>query len=408
MDLYSKPIADVTYADIQAFLDAKHPESRILDYKGAWTEHPVRVMAAFANTDGGIMLVGVDEEDKTGRPLTPPTGVDMGEGEDAIKRQVESAAYDGVYPPLFPEVQVCRKTDDPDRAVVLVRVAESHETPHWTDDRQRVYVRVQSQNRFGERQAHPEELEWLLHRRAAAVEVREGLIVRARERVAQITSVPGEPPSDQAIVETYAVPVYPDQPRVDLAELHKFGRTTAVRSTVQMTAYNEFPVSSWSSRPVAGGVAVTANRDGRLQQCIQIDELGLLHSQVYVGDTRDEQPRFFASWIAAPIDGFLRYLMKLSTAFGPLRSKPMLLRAAVSLPANARILWLSDAFEVKPLLDTRIELLRETCLPSDLEATVDGLTRECVRRILWAGGYAWASDEQGMDRAMSYLLTGRR
>lgn len=45
MDLYSKPISDVAYADIPSFVEERHPESRILDYESAWIEHPVRVMA---------------------------------------------------------------------------------------------------------------------------------------------------------------------------------------------------------------------------------------------------------------------------------------------------------------------------------------------------------------------------
>jgi len=410
MDLYSKPITDIAYADILAFLDAKHPESQILDYKSAWIEHPARVMAAFANTDGGIMLIGVTEEDKTGIPLSPPPGINLGEGEDAIKRQVESAAYDAVYPPFFPEVQVCPKDDDPSKAVILVRVAQSHQTPHCTDDRQRAYVRVQSQNRFTERQAYLEEWHWLLDRRKAAIELRESMLARTRDRATLIRASATQPAPRQAMLEAYAVPLYPDRSYIGLAELLQFANRVMVHSEVRQGAYTEFPISI-RARPVAEGVLITDSDPTERKHCVQINQWGMVHSQLYLDDcarTPEQPPQFYVSWLVAPVDAFLRYLLVLCRTFSAVQAKPMLLSARVTLPPVSYLIWLDGYLgEVRPSLETEIRLLNEVRLPGEIESCADAFTREMVQRVLWAGGYVFAGQEGEMDNVMKYLC-GRR
>ena len=69
--LYDRPLEDLGIADIEAFVKQQHKESEILDYKEAWPKDLAKVIAAMANTQGGLILVGVSEQPGTGRPVRP-------------------------------------------------------------------------------------------------------------------------------------------------------------------------------------------------------------------------------------------------------------------------------------------------------------------------------------------------
>jgi predicted HTH transcriptional regulator len=85
-----------------------------------------------------------------------------------------------IYPPVFPETKICRFGNNHEKAVVVIRVQESDETPHTVERTTGIYVRVESQNE--PQRARYEEIEWLINRREKAVENRERLLRRAEER----------------------------------------------------------------------------------------------------------------------------------------------------------------------------------------------------------------------------------
>jgi hypothetical protein len=178
--VYTKPIDDITFSDVDEFVRAKNPESVILDYKGDWPRDLEKVIAAMANTQGGLILIGVTEESKTGVPKDI-IGVELGQGEDSLRQRVVSTAYKGIYPPVMLEVTVCALDQEPSRAVVVVRVTPSDQAPHAIDNRRRVYVRVDSQDE-PHSLATLGELEWLWDRRRQAEDRRNTLIEAAQER----------------------------------------------------------------------------------------------------------------------------------------------------------------------------------------------------------------------------------
>ena len=60
MSLWSQPISQITFADLDAFCRTMQPEGTRLDYKGV--EFPRRLdksIAAFANTLGGLINLAV-------------------------------------------------------------------------------------------------------------------------------------------------------------------------------------------------------------------------------------------------------------------------------------------------------------------------------------------------------------
>jgi len=122
-------------------------------------------------------------------------------------------------------------------------------------------------------------------------------------------------------------------------------------------------------------------------------------------DIRDDTGRLYVSWLVAPTSAFLRYLSTLCAAFETLHARPLTLQSVATFPPLSRIIWMQEQFsDTEPVLDQEVQLLQETCLPRDLGVLTPNLVRECARRVLWAGGYAFASDEANMDKAMQHLM----
>ena len=71
-----EPIAKLDWSDIQAFLDQRLPEGERIDYKAELNPRVAESIGAMANTRGGIIVVGV-EEDAEKKPVLPPKGISV-------------------------------------------------------------------------------------------------------------------------------------------------------------------------------------------------------------------------------------------------------------------------------------------------------------------------------------------
>lgn len=155
--LFTTPIEQITTADVNEFLQDEREEGPRLDYKVAdrkkiIPEDMIEVVCAFANTYGGLLILGVADDDVTKCPILPAEGVPFGKGLD-LEERITSRCFDAIVPPLAPEVRVCSFKSDPalpedDKAFIVVRVQPSPAAPHAITRRDnRVYVRVGSECR---------------------------------------------------------------------------------------------------------------------------------------------------------------------------------------------------------------------------------------------------------------------
>ena len=213
MSIFVKPINEIEFEDVKAFCDEQIEENRRLEYKKAFSSKDenkqiAKEISAFANTHGGIILVGVGEKDR--KPKLPIDGIAYVKG---LNEKVTSIALKNIYPPVFPETKVCRFGDNLEKAVVVIRVQESDETPHTVEETKGIYVRVDSQNEPP--RARYEEIEWLINRREKAVENRERLLRRAEER---FDNQPTRK-NFNAFQSVSVIPVFPHAPLVALKNL---------------------------------------------------------------------------------------------------------------------------------------------------------------------------------------------
>jgi len=155
----------VSYRDLVAFLALKMRETELYDYKHDFPKDGAdlaKTLAAFANTAGGVLLIGVAQDKDTGGP-SAIRGVDG--GENASIERVQQIALRNVFPALPIEAKAILIPDgEPSagRCVVIVRVHASPQAPHIMVDTNAVYVRTGDIS-------HPEkfpELRWLEHLQA--------------------------------------------------------------------------------------------------------------------------------------------------------------------------------------------------------------------------------------------------
>jgi predicted HTH transcriptional regulator len=129
------------------FLAEQHPESIWCEYKTIPGPSLAKCVAAMANTQGGIVLVGADERD--GKP-TGRAGIES--TPNTLTSRIESMLYDSIRPTVHTQVH---SIDTGDRkSVALVRVPASGAAPHALRDG-RIYVRVAQHSRPVAEEAAP-------------------------------------------------------------------------------------------------------------------------------------------------------------------------------------------------------------------------------------------------------------
>jgi len=122
----------------------KQPEGKTLEFKRdlASSEPFLRTAVAFANTAGGILLVGVEDQTRRVVGVADPL---------ALERHLANLIGDHIRPQLLPEIEIhpWRKTH-----IVAVQVHASPVRPHYLKalgQDQGVFVRVGSTNRRADR-----------------------------------------------------------------------------------------------------------------------------------------------------------------------------------------------------------------------------------------------------------------
>jgi predicted HTH transcriptional regulator len=213
MSIFDKLTSALTTQDLADLLEAGAVETVRLEYKRAAPpkDEALKKLTSFANTYGGIMIIGA-EAGNDGK-LTALPGVDPAPG---IKQQLIQWCYDGVYPPLQPYISDAIPTPtNPAKACYVVYVEESEEAPHFLDGRRGVYVRSDEFSQlFRPELATYEELQHLANRRQVLVERKMAQSVKAQTRFethARIhyRNTPGAVGDIGATSLLQIIPVYP-------------------------------------------------------------------------------------------------------------------------------------------------------------------------------------------------------
>ncbi len=169
--IFGKPLNEVNTDDVRLFCKSQIKEGINLDYKKdlSSAKSIVKTIASFANTHGGWILIGV-EDDKDDKPVIPAVGIEF---QDHLTLTVTNMVLSHMWLPVIPVYQVCPPDKD-NKTFVIIYVSESHEAPLWLFNKKELYVRVSDRSLSGtwEELATSEQWEWLRNKREKSIELR--------------------------------------------------------------------------------------------------------------------------------------------------------------------------------------------------------------------------------------------
>ncbi len=144
--LWDKDIEDITFGDIEEFIslnlseDQRPKEGVRLDYKSTNPNDLGKIITAFANTHGGIVIMGVREENNIPTQIvgiTSPLGSDL-------KTMIANKIRSSVYPPPVVRIGITSMQANPSNFIAVIKVAEGEDPPYvWQHDgdKEDLYIR---------------------------------------------------------------------------------------------------------------------------------------------------------------------------------------------------------------------------------------------------------------------------
>jgi hypothetical protein len=249
MPIYTTPISKLTAADLQELVTDNAVENLRLEFKSEVPkeDQTVKKLSSFANTYGGIMVVGAEEKDGK---VTKLSGVPL---EPGYKQTLANWCFTKFNPPLTAEFSEPIRLAN-GRYCYVISVPESDVAPHFVNGRKGVWIRTDEfTNRFRAELANENELRALFDRRRAVRERRDLNVKRAQRRFdAHVannhTDTSGNLGDVGAILELCVTPRFPAHqlcPHADL-QLH-INRAAFNRRGVQFLGHGSQPVTAYES-----------------------------------------------------------------------------------------------------------------------------------------------------------------
>ena len=139
-NMFSKPISELSYDDIERLKEDRIEESDIIDYKEFVPEKDeslIKHVCAFANTRGGYLVFGVTEEGDGGCP-TEINGI---ENSSINREKIENKILAYITPRLHVGIKTIQIPKSK-KSILVIQIPDSFMRPHYSKDH-RYYKRFQ-------------------------------------------------------------------------------------------------------------------------------------------------------------------------------------------------------------------------------------------------------------------------
>jgi hypothetical protein len=136
MEILNKQIGNLSFKSIEEFCKEGHSENIQLDYKRDLSEKGLaKHFAAFSNSRGGIIIVGVEEDGDKGTPKRYAGIVNSEKLEDRVHQ------FAANVDPL-PTYDIHITDEEAGKVFLLVRIYEGYNTPYYVLNDPNLYVRT--------------------------------------------------------------------------------------------------------------------------------------------------------------------------------------------------------------------------------------------------------------------------
>ncbi len=301
--LFTKPIDKIIFNDVLQFCSQKIKEGSHLDYKEQIPSKLEKTVSAMANTFGGIIVIGVEDDD--GVPADDPKGINYDTG---LETKITAILTSRIFPPIIPEIKVVHN-DKKNKAFIIIRIHQSNLSPHSILNRKLVYFRTGDI-------ADPEEIideerrSWLYERRKKSVELRESTLANLEEMSENVeikfseeykeyianlkkaennndsltAKFPLDPSRSDLLLSIS--PIFPEGP---IIERDKLNSPEFLHETKSKHPH-EFPNTDYQFKPSPSGVFSTKySPQTRDYWYTEINELGFIFHRTDISITPDNQ-----------------------------------------------------------------------------------------------------------------------
>ena len=276
--MFTKPIDEITFEDVKSFCDVWAEGVRV-EYKKE-IRHIPKIVSSFANTHGGIFLIGVEADQTNNMPICPIEGIPKDSG---IEERIQQSALTGIYPGIIPKIKLV-DVPNSNNVVVIVRVDESLQAPHAIKDVTQVYIRVGSITQpYEYKHANMDNIAYMFKRREDSQVVARQILERIEKRVSAIEpahitinslqQIYGELPK----ITVIAQPTFPYRPVIPIPDIYELGRKRL------------YPL-----RRVEGGAACVGQRyergrglDDITKVYIEFNEYGIIYRKAMLSIYKD-------------------------------------------------------------------------------------------------------------------------
>ena len=209
--MFTKSKDEITFEDVKTFCKGWSEGVRV-EYKRQIEvkKHIPKIVSSFANTLGGIFLIGVETDKTKNEVIFPIQGTPKKPG---IEEQIQQSALTGIYPAVIPDVKI---VDVPKNGniVIVVRIDESVQAPHAIQNSTRIYIRTGSITQPYEL-AQIDRIEYMLKRREDSQAFTQQILNRIEDRTKRVGCTQ-DVPSITVIVR----PVFPYRPVISTSDIY--------------------------------------------------------------------------------------------------------------------------------------------------------------------------------------------
>ena len=203
---------EITFDDVEAFCSEWQEGIRV-EYKQEITKNVPKIVSSFANTQGGIFIIGVKENDPDNEEPFTIVGIPKTRG---IEERIVQSAVMNIYPPVMPEVIIV-DVPETENVIVVVCVDESSQAPHAIQNSTRVYIRHANITQPYEKPqlAQIDYIEYLLNRRQDSHSIIQHIIKQIEERTSKIcnSSIPN--------MTVIMRPIFPNRPVISPSAIYE-------------------------------------------------------------------------------------------------------------------------------------------------------------------------------------------
>lgn len=272
--MFTKPIDEITFKDVESFCKEWSEGVRV-EYKRELNvkKHIPKVVSSFANTYGGIFLIGVEADTTTNMPTLPIKGIPKSRNtEESIQQSAEMS----INPPVRPEVKIVNIPNG-NNIVVVVRVGESSlMVPHAIEDSTKVYVRVGSVTQpYKLELANMELIAHMFKRREDSQIIAKQIIDRIEERVDSLSD------TDAPNITVITKPVLPYRPVISTSEIYALDE-----------GYG------WHPHRVAGGIYYLHTDSGSSSIYREFNEYGIVYWRAKLIEDETQQAIEYGQFIS--------------------------------------------------------------------------------------------------------------